>query len=140
MRLPSRSIFLLATLQLSLVGLVSSVNSQPTVVPSLKSWVGGHGQYHLTHGSRIVVSPNYGKEDDTNSRMEKPANLKQVASVLADDIKTLSSLKVNVVLGAPRHGDIYLQLGTLKNQTSDEAYSMKVSEIVRYKPFVVIIY
>ncbi|KAH8554420.1 glycoside hydrolase superfamily [Umbelopsis sp. PMI_123] len=58
--------------------------------------------------------------------MENPANLKQIANVLAEDIKTLSSLSLKVVVGAPKNGDLYLQLGTVKNQTTDEAYTMKI--------------
>jgi hypothetical protein len=119
-------VWLLAILQLSFAGQALSANTQPIVVPSLKSWTGGNGDFTIKPGARIVVSSNYKQENDKNSRMENPADLRQVAGVLANDIITLSSLSLKVVTGNPTHGDVYLQLDQNANQTSDEAYSMKV--------------
>jgi hexosaminidase len=119
-------VWLLAILQVSFAGRVLSVNTQPIVVPSLKSWTGGNGEFSIKPGARIVVSSNFKHENDKNSRMENPADLKQVANVLAEDIIALSSLSLKVVIGTPAPGDVYLQLGHTTNHTSDEAYTMKV--------------
>ncbi|KAI8577791.1 hypothetical protein K450DRAFT_282250 [Umbelopsis ramanniana AG] len=120
-------VWLLAILQVSFAGQVISTNTQPIVVPSLKSWTGGKGEFLLKSGARIVVSSNYKQENDKNSRMENPADLKQVANMLAEDIVALSSLSLKVVIGIPAPDDLYLQLGHQANQTSDEAYTMKIS-------------
>ncbi|CAM0140882.1 hypothetical protein VKS41_008892 [Umbelopsis sp. WA50703] len=97
-----------------------------------KSWAGGHGQFHVTHGSGIAISSRYIEEDDKNSHMQNPGNLKQFANVLADELKTVGTLKIKVVVSTPRHGDIYVQLDDLHNQTSDESYMLKIGrEAVR---------
>ncbi|KAJ2958264.1 hypothetical protein NQZ79_g6158 [Umbelopsis isabellina] len=114
-------------LSLAIASQAAPKNNQPVVVPSLKTWTSGNGHVQLTHTSRIVVDSKYKSENDQGSRMENPADLKDIASTLADDLKIISSLHLNVVVGKPRKGDIYLELGELKNQTSDEAYLMKIA-------------
>lgn len=126
-------VWLLALFQVSFAGQALSANIQPTVVPSLKSWIGGNGDFTMKPGARIVVSDNYKEENDKNARMENPANLRQVAGVLANDIITLSSLSLKVVIGKPTHGDVYLQLDQSANQISDEAYTMKVRSSLQYE-------
>jgi hypothetical protein len=118
-----------AVLSLAVASQAAPKNNQPVVVPSLKTWTSGNGHLQLTHASRIVVDSKYKSENDQNSRMENPADLKEIATTLVDDLKTISSLHLNVVVGKPRKGDIYLELGELNNETSDEAYLMKVSNV-----------
>lgn len=62
-------------------------NSQPFVIPSLREWVGGSGNYQLLKTSKIVYS-------DTS------ASSKAVAMLLQEDLQKM--LKLNVPLQASR--------------------------------------
>jgi len=71
------------------------VNAAPLVVPSLREWTGGTGEFRLDDGARVVV----------------PAALADLGEQLADEVLELTAHRVDVAVGAePHDGDVVLVL------------------------------
>lgn len=94
-------------------------NSCPRVVPALQEWWGGKGTYTLENPVCIVTDPAYSKE------------LQKGAEILAEDLKTLFSLKSEVKEGKAGEGDIYLTLETSDRQLGKEGYRMYIDKQIR---------
>src|SRR5690349_2308210 len=100
---------------LAIVGLSSSLSAgdpadshaELHLIPWPKSLKSGTGHLPLTAESRIVIG------DD---------QLKPLAEVLADELATLTGLKLKVVSGAARGGDIVLRIN--KELKADEPILM----------------
>lgn len=88
-----------------------AVNSKPFVVPELREWVGGTGEFILTPESRIVV------EDES---------LMDIAQIFADDYATMFSRQLAVAKGKSRPGDIVLKLKSDK-RLGTEGYIIDIA-------------
>ena len=94
-------------------------NLTPMVVPSIKNWSGGFGQYTLTGASRIVVNSAYYSQ------------LSADAITFKEDLLSISELNVTIVNGAtPVSGDFYLTLGSDNSSIGDEGYELTIKDYV----------
>ncbi|WP_277514213.1 discoidin domain-containing protein [Cellulosimicrobium cellulans] len=76
-------------------GAEEPTNQAPLVVPSLREWTGGTGDFHLADGTRVVV----------------PDELADLGDQLAGEIVELTAHDVSVAVdGTPRPGDLVLVL------------------------------
>ncbi|MGZ3756756.1 MAG: family 20 glycosylhydrolase [Mucilaginibacter sp.] len=93
-------------------------NPQPFVIPALREWHGGTGDFHLTETSRIVLN-NADK-----------STLKTAADILKKELKEQSGFSLQTVIGKPRKGDIYLTLHEPDRAIGDEGYYLAVDKII----------
>ena len=70
-------------------------NEKPFVIPELREWLGGEGNFTITPETKIV----YKKGD---------AQMEKVANQLAADIKAMFGKELAVVAGKAQKGDIYI--------------------------------
>ena len=95
---------------------VAGANAAPAVLPELREWAGGNGQFKLTKASRVVYS------DDS---------LKPAAEALANDYGDLFGTALSIIKGSVHQvsaGDIYLGLTTDTSLgLQDEGYLMTVT-------------
>ncbi|NOW95612.1 family 20 glycosylhydrolase [Mucilaginibacter sp. SG564] len=93
-------------------------NPQPFVIPALREWHGGVGNYALTASSRIVVN------------MVNKTALQKVASILKREIKEQTGLSLAIISGKPENGDIFLTLQEPDKSIGEEGYYFKVDQYV----------
>jgi hexosaminidase len=111
-----------------LAGLVAALGAaarpleaaRPKTIPALREWTDGTGSYTFGAESRILL-------DATSA-----AELSTTASVLADDLLTLTGLTVPVITGAAsvQAGDIYLSLSAPDPELGEEGYSLAITDTV----------
>ncbi|WP_435748617.1 family 20 glycosylhydrolase [Microbacterium sp. PMB16] len=95
-------------------------NAAPTVIPALKTWDGGDGNFTLTASARIVAD----------------AQLTDVAQRLATDLQETAGVELEIVAGSPRAGDVVLDLDDgLSNAAGgdrfdEEGYELLVTDRV----------
>ncbi|WP_432708980.1 family 20 glycosylhydrolase [Pedobacter sp.] len=94
----------------------SQTNPQPFVIPALREWHGGKGEYLLKSSSRIVLSKG------------KKEALEKAASILKDDIHAQTGYNLKIVSKSPKKGDIVLSLGDTDTSIGEEGYNFKASE------------
>ena len=89
--------------------MTAGVNPAPQVLPELREWVGGEGQFAASTAKRVV----YGSE-----------SLKAMAEEFASDYSVITGVNVKAVAGASAGvGDIFFTLGAKKDQgLGDEGY------------------
>lgn len=91
-------------------------NAQPFVIPALREWHGGQGEYQLSASSKIVlVQPNH------------PA-LKKLAALLKTDLKAQTGFDLTIVSTAPKKGDILLSLEEADKSIGAEGYYFKAED------------
>jgi hexosaminidase len=93
-------------------------NAKPFVIPSLREWHGGEGNFVLTAKSRIVVDAKYA------------AILMQAAKVFQNDLVELCKIKPTVLVGIPKAGDIFISLNAKKEELGTEGYSLSIKDYV----------
>lgn len=91
-------------------------NSEPFVVPQLKSWLGKDGAFRPTSDTRIVVAKN-------------DAKMQQIASTFAADYEKMFGTKFRVTTDKAGKGDIVMTIAKDKN-LGEEGYSMNISDRV----------
>lgn len=94
--------------------LCCAANEKPFVIPELREWKGGKGEFALTPESRIVV-------DDES--------LTKIAEIFADDYNTMFNRKLTVHSGKAAKGDIVLKLKADK-RIGDEGYNIDIADKV----------
>lgn len=92
----------------------AEANAAPQVLPELREWVGGEGQFAASVAKRVV----YGQD-----------SLKVMAEDFAADFQIITGVKLEVVQGAAAQaGDIFFTLGADKVQgLKDEGYLLEAS-------------
>ncbi|MFC9331986.1 glycoside hydrolase family 20 zincin-like fold domain-containing protein [Kitasatospora sp. NPDC057015] len=86
-------------------------NVVPTVVPSLRQWTGGSGEWKLAPASRILVSAA-----DSGA-------LSSMSGLLVGNLAAENGLRPAVVIGStPAAGDIILLLDSSDTSIGDEGY------------------
>lgn len=92
----------------------AEANAAPQVLPELREWVGGEGQFAASAAKRVV----YGQD-----------SLKVMAEDFAADFQIITGVKLEVVQGAAAQaGDIFFTLGADKVQgLKDEGYLLEAS-------------
>lgn len=92
----------------------AEANVAPRVLPELREWAGGEGQFAASAAKRVV----YGQD-----------SLKVMAEDFASDFQAITGVKLEVVQGtAARAGDIFFTLGAEKAQgLKDEGYLLEAS-------------
>lgn len=91
-------------------------NPQPFVIPALREWHGGRGNYALTSSDRIVIN--------TANR----TTLQKVAAILKREIKQQTGFNLAIVTGRPEKGDIFLTLQEQDKSIGEEGYYFRVGD------------
>ncbi|WP_221452763.1 family 20 glycosylhydrolase [Mucilaginibacter sp. FT3.2] len=94
-------------------------NPQPFVIPALREWHGGEGNFALTPLSRIVINAQ-----------DKPA-LQKAAHILQQELKEQSGLSLTTTTGKPKKGDIYLTLHEKDIAIGNEGYYFDVKDFIK---------
>lgn len=92
-------------------------NEKPFVIPELKEWYGGTGEFQLKPDTKIVFSKN-------NPKLEK------IALALSEDIHTMFGYRLETCAGSSKNGDIVLSLKKEK-ELGDEGYRMNIANTLR---------
>ena len=92
-----------------------SRNPEPKVVPSLREWYGGKGDFELTASVRIVYNDE---------------SLAKTAAITQEDLKAITGWDIPVVQGAPSAGDIYLAIDSNDTTLGEEGYFLDVANLV----------
>ncbi len=111
----NRFLLTVAVLMLSLsanIFATDNKNEKPFVIPEIREWIGGNGEYTITAKTKIVY-PKAKKE------------LAEVANLLASDIEKMFNIRLKVVAGNAGNGDISIALKDNK-ELSDEAYTINI--------------
>lgn len=92
----------------------AEANAAPQVLPELREWVGGEGQFAASAAKRVV----YGQD-----------SLRVMAEDFAADFQIITGVKLEVVQGtAAQNGDIFFTLGAKTEQgLKDEGYLLEAS-------------
>lgn len=85
-------------------------NAKPFVIPALREWYGGKGNFILSDETRIVF----------NSTDDK--SLQRLSQLLQKEIKGQTGLSLQVVKGRPRKDDIFLSLKEKDTSIGEEGY------------------
>ncbi|MDI3424171.1 family 20 glycosylhydrolase [Streptomyces luteolus] len=91
------------------------VNPAPAVLPSLREWQGGRGDWRLTDGTRILVS------------RAEAGELKETARTFATDLSALSGRTIPVATGSARRGDVVLTARSNDRGLGTEGYRLTSS-------------
>lgn len=98
----------------------ADVNSKPKVIPSLREWIGGSGNFTMTSASRIVI----------NAASKLPAT----AKVFQEDLKEMTGYDLPVVTtgsASAAKGDFLLLMnGTRDDAIGDEGYVFEAGDFV----------
>lgn len=94
------------------------INPQPFVIPSLREWHGDQGNFLLTSAARIVINP-------ANKMV-----LQKAGSILQQELKEQSGLKLKTVTGKPHKGDIFLTLDEKDIAIGGEGYYLKAAGFI----------
>lgn len=98
-----------------------NLNPKPFVIPALREWHGGIGQFKLTKTSRIVI-------EKANKNV-----LQQAAQIFQTELTTLSKLSPKIVVGNPKAGDIYISLSGDTTELGKEGYYINIEDVVSIK-------
>ena len=94
------------------------INAKPFVIPSLREWHGGEGNFILTAKSRIVIDVKY------------EATLMQAAKTFQEDLDKMCAIKPKILVGKPKTGDIFISLDGKKEELGAEGYSLSIRDYV----------
>ena len=104
-------------------------NSEPEIIPRLRSWTGGTGNFGLSTSTRIVVNPSQASKSRNGQTQPglSTQTVRQVADVFKNDIAAVDNLTVAVVetttLG---NGDIVFNLDSTLANIGPEGYQMDI--------------
>ncbi|MCM3338028.1 discoidin domain-containing protein [Paenibacillus sp. MER TA 81-3] len=96
----------------------SERNAEPDVIPSLREWYGGSGNYTLTESSRIVVNP------------QDESALRKAAELTREDLLDLTGYELEIVYGQPQRGDLYLLIDPSLTWLGEEGNVFEAGEYV----------
>ncbi|WP_097033181.1 discoidin domain-containing protein [Clostridium tertium] len=95
-------------------------NDAPTVIPELREWLGGSGNFEINNGSRIVIAPS------------SEAELIESMNVFAEDYKDVVGREIEVVVSdSPKNGDFYFELNNKRPELRTEGYYMEIGDFVK---------
>jgi hexosaminidase len=117
----SLAVVFILTLALSFqpLQIVSAANAAPVVVPNLREWTGGTGNFTLSAGSRICIDPAYATA------------LTDKANTFKDDLQLITGVNAAVVQTAtPAAGDFLLTLNCTDAGIGNEGYLFEVGNSV----------
>lgn len=114
-------ITILAAISLSLLAAIPASaagdkNEKPFVIPELKEWVGGKGQFPITQATRIVYPKNN-------------AEAEHIAKQFAADYKKMFGTQLTTVEGSAKKGDISLAIKKDK-KLGEEGYKITINNKV----------
>lgn len=112
-----KRIVLLACSVFCLSGAVWAQNAKPFVIPELKEWKGGDGQFVPTASSRIVCASG-------------EAELLRVAQAFAADYEEMFGVRMPVMVGKAAAGDFVFQLKADKKMPK-EGYDIRITDRVQ---------
>lgn len=93
-----------------------ATNSKPFVIPELKEWKGAKGEFKVNEHSRIIIPT-------------KNEALRKIADQFSDEIDLMFGVRLEVVIGKARKGDI--AFGLKKNKAlGKEGYTITISDRV----------
>ncbi len=117
------SVLLICGTLTSFTTYASTTNPQPNVIPALREWTGGTGQFSLTTNSRICIDPTY--ESELTTRM----------TTFKDDLKLINTaLDLTIVsTSSPAVGDIYVTLNSGDTGIGNEGYLMDIGDTITLK-------
>jgi hexosaminidase len=97
-----------------------SGNDAPTVIPELREWLGGSGNFEINDGSRIVIAPSSESE------------LSEYMDVFSEDYKDIVGKEIEVVVSdSPKKGDFYFELNDERPELRTEGYYMEIGDFVK---------
>ena len=108
------------TIALALVSFISVAqqpgpNPAPFVIPALREWKGGTGDFILEESSRIVIDPSFAD------------SLSGIAAVFKQDLEALTGRKgFTIEKGKPLKGAIYLTLSCADRGLGTEGYILDI--------------
>lgn len=111
-----KRIVLLACSVFCLSGAVWAQNTKPFVIPELKEWKGGDGQFVPTAASRIVC-------------ISDEAELLRVAEAFAADYEEMFGVRMPVSVGKAAAGDFVFQLKA-DHKMPKEGYDIRITDRV----------
>ena len=111
-----KNLFLLACSLFCLSSVMLAQNAKPFVIPELKEWKGGDGQFVPTASSRIVCASG-------------EAELLRVAQAFAADYEEMFGVRMPVMVGKAAAGDFVFQLKADKKMPK-EGYDMRITDRV----------
>ena len=111
-----KRIVVLACSVFCLSGAVWAQNAKPFVIPELKEWKGGDGQFAPTASSRIVCASG-------------EAELLRVAQAFAADYEEMFGVRMPVMVGKAKAGDFVFQLKADKKMPK-EGYDIRITDRV----------
>lgn len=95
-------------------------NEVPTVIPELREWLGGNGNFEINDASRIVISPSSESE------------LSEYMNVFSEDYKDIVGKEIEVVVSdSPNRGDFYVELNNNRPELRTEGYYMEIGDFVK---------
>jgi len=97
------------------------LNKEPSVIPSLREWLGRTGDFILTNRSKIIVNP-----------LDRES-LQQTAFTLQNDLSDIGGFHLDIEFGHPQAGDLYLALDASLASLGQEGYILDIDEIVSLK-------
>ncbi|MWV44778.1 family 20 glycosylhydrolase [Paenibacillus sp. HJL G12] len=101
----------------------ADVNAKPKVIPSLREWSGGSGNFTMTSGSRIVI-------DAASCACKLP----ETAKVLQEDLKEMTGYDLPVVASgsaSAAKGDFLLLMNKTRDDSiGDEGYAFEAGDFV----------
>lgn len=112
-----KRLVLLACSVFCLSGAVWAQNAKPFVIPELKEWKGGDGQFIPTASSRIVC-------------VSGEAELLRVAQAFAADYEEMFGVRMPVMVGKAVAGDFVFQLKADKKMPK-EGYDIRITDRVQ---------
>lgn len=94
-------------------------NAAPAVLPSIRDWHGGSGDWRLESASRIVVDPRDAK------------SIRETAATFHSDLAAETGRAVPVVTDSdPRPGDLFLTAHTTDTQLGAEGYRLDIGQVL----------
>ena len=110
----NRILFIVATLAMLFSANLNAEtkNVKPFVVPEIREWEGGIGNFAITKKTRIIYSQQ---------------ELADVASLLASDIKKMFGLSLKATTGKATQGDIVLAIESNPN-LCEEGYTINIGD------------
>ena len=98
------------------VSATTDKNTKPFVIPELREWKGGTGEFAITENCRIVYPKN-------------SPELKEIALQLAADYRKMFGTELQVAEGAAKRGDIALTIKKEK-KLGTEGYTINIGNKV----------
>ncbi len=102
----------------------TATNNAPFVIPALREWHGGTGQFILRNNASVVIAPKYYE-----------LLLPKAKTFVADLQMLKSNAHFLIRQGKPREGDIFLTLETADSSLKKEGYLLSINHFIRIEAF-----